>query len=137
MLELSPTNSEAYYNLSSIITFNEDDPIISEMEHLFLIHDLSVKDHYNLHYALGKAYDDIKNYEKAIVNFKKANRLYRKQNPFNISQAHDLFQNVKSSYQLIKECKLGKFDCQSSPTPIFIFGMPRSGTGRANNFVSL
>ena len=35
------------------------------------MHDLSVKDRYNLHFALGKAYDDIQNYEKAIVNFKK------------------------------------------------------------------
>ena len=84
------------------------------------MHDLSVKDRYNLHYALGKAYDDIQNYEKAIVNFKRANRLYRKQNPFKISQAHDLFHNAKSSYQLIKECELEKFDCQSLPTPIFI-----------------
>ena len=81
----------------------------------------------SLHYALGKAYDDLKDYDKAFQHFHQGAQLKRSKLKFDI-QAEDAF--VQSIIQTIDQDFLSRFRGAGSKSslPIFVLGMPRSGT---------
>lgn len=81
----------------------------------------------NLYFAAGKAYDDLKDYPRAFEFFFKANEINKEVHPFNaenyLEQSNTLVDFV--SPELVERCGGGGLD---SVAPIFICGMPRSGT---------
>ena len=66
----------AYYDLVHSKTLTEGDrPLIARMEDLLQRSDIGDGNRTNLHFALGKAYDDLADYANAIHHFDEANRL--------------------------------------------------------------
>jgi tetratricopeptide (TPR) repeat protein len=58
-IRLKPDYASALYHLSSLHRFKPDDPLIRVIEELLAKGDLSRVDRCHLHFAAGKAYDDI------------------------------------------------------------------------------
>ena len=83
-LKIQPDFSIVYRNLSTIKIFKENEPILLSMLNLIKQENLSSDDKINLNYALGKAYNDIKSYNKAYVYFSEANKLNSKKINYNI-----------------------------------------------------
>ncbi|WP_306262510.1 tetratricopeptide repeat-containing sulfotransferase family protein [Pararhizobium sp. IMCC21322] len=81
----------------------------------------------NLAMALAKAFEAIKEYEKSFFYYKEGNRLRRKKYFYN--QADD-FREFDLHRQLFTPALLAEFKGagHQDKTPIFIVGMPRSGT---------
>lgn len=81
----------------------------------------------NLAMALAKAFEAIKEYEKSFFYYKEGNRLKRKS--YFYHQADD-FREFDLRRQLFTPALLAEFKGAGHPdkTPIFIVGMPRSGT---------
>ena len=81
----------------------------------------------NLAFALGKANEDIKNFEKSFQYYKEANLIHRSSIKFSLEEEKTYFDEIKKTYNnnLIKKYKNLGFETSS---PIFIVGMPRSGT---------
>jgi len=81
----------------------------------------------NLAMALAKAFEAIKDYEKSFFYYKEGNRLKRKN--YFYHQADD-FREFDLRKELFTPALLAKFKGAGHPdkTPIFIVGMPRSGT---------
>ena len=80
-----------------------------------------------LHFAAGKAYDDLKDYERAIANFTIANGIGKALFPFDPAThaaRSDRLRNFTSP-ALVERCRGGGV---TDLAPIFITGMPRSGT---------
>jgi len=80
-----------------------------------------------VHFALGKAFDDLADYPKAIEHFNAANALSAKQHPFNREMHVARGEKLRSvvTPDLLKRCS------GAGPTevaPIFVCGLPRSGT---------
>ncbi len=98
---------------------------ISQMEALLKTKTLSTSAQCNLHFNLGRLYDGINSYDMAFKHYEKGNLLKGKE--FDTGQ-HNL--EIDS---LIKACNRQYFnthpvsDIQSNQ-PVFIVGMPRSGT---------
>lgn len=81
----------------------------------------------HLEFALGKAYEDAGDYSAAIKHLHRGNRLHRKAIAYSIDGDQRAFDNLKSVFDR------GFFERWTEPglhdtTPLFIVGMPRSGT---------
>ncbi len=125
----------AHRNLGLINKYKKKD------EHLFLLQKLYIDKKINdvqkteLAFALGKAYDDTKQYKKAFKYFNEGNSLRRRKINFSIQEEKKEFENIKKIFnkKLFDKFKNnGSFD----KTPIFILGMPRSGTTLVEQILS-
>lgn len=81
----------------------------------------------SLHFALGKAYDDIKEYGRAFSHFATGGRMKRSQIHYDPSRQDQITENIKNIFtpEMIARLR-GAGD--PSDLPIFVLGMPRSGT---------
>ncbi len=126
-IEISPENAEAYRSLSKDKNFFEYDDDIRSMESLYASKVISDEQKKHLAFGLGKAYEDLGEYEKSFEFIMEATRLNRASFDYSISKEQELFNNIKEIFSLefFADRKATGYPDQ---TPIFILGMPRSGT---------
>jgi len=80
-----------------------------------------------LHFALGKGYDDLGDYDQAFAHFDKGCRLKRSTLRYNPQDDTKMFDQIMSAFDKgLKDRLKGSYD--ESHVPIFVLGMPRSGT---------
>ena len=80
-----------------------------------------------IYYSLGNIYEDKQNYAEAYQNFTLGNILRKQTSPFNLNSAAALHHVIKKS--LIGEpMDPIQFSVPLDKQPIFVVGMPRSGT---------
>ena len=126
ILQNNPEHTSTHKLLSSIVNYSNDKANLNEMKNLILKNKLSKGQIIDLSFALGKAYEDLKNYEDSFFFLKKGNYLKEKNNNYNIEEDELLIDSIKKSFEDFN-FENGKkiFDKRK---PIFICGMPRSGT---------
>jgi tetratricopeptide (TPR) repeat protein len=130
VIELDDREGQAYYSIVSSKRVTEQDrPLIEKMEGLLADPDLPVDSQISLQYALGKSYDDLREYQTAIPHFDEANRLEYETHmtPFDRDQfATYVDGQIKvftpELFHQSKQAGLG------SALPVFVVGMMRSGT---------
>jgi Tfp pilus assembly protein PilF len=125
-LELAPSASAPYASLADLKTYRFTGEEIARMEQL-LSAGLPAGERADLHSALGKAYGDEKSYAKAFDNYAKGNALRRLGANFDPGRlaAHRL--NSESLFtREFFGARIGWG--YLSREPIFIVGMPRSGS---------
>ena len=84
-------------------------------------------DRVNLHFALGKAHDDLADWDTAFAHFEAANRLKRAQTDYDPDALVAQFDAIAA---LVDRDFIAARDGLGDPDerPVFIVGMPRSGT---------
>lgn len=124
-IKIDPQLGRAWRGLSGLKTFQYPSELIPMREALGNTDNLQSKIHLN--FALGKAEEDIENFEAAFSRFKTANELDRKSFKYNPEEDFSFFKNLKSIFtpEFIKKHSNNGI---KSNQPIFIVGMPRSGT---------
>jgi tetratricopeptide (TPR) repeat protein len=81
----------------------------------------------SLHFALGKCYDDSKDYDRAFPHFLEGCRMKRSKLSYDPDAATKQFEELKEIFSKdFIDSRRGAGD--SSDLPIFVLGMPRSGT---------
>ena len=88
----------------------------------------------NLYFAIGKAFEDKKEYLKSFEFYSYGNDLKRKKLKFNINDKIKLFDNIKKYFSGSKTINY-KSDTTNKQV-IFVFGLPRSGTTLIENIIS-
>jgi len=126
ILRVYPSRGDVHYELSEIEAFEQGDEYISEIE-AELSRCTAPSDARWLHFALGKAYDDCGQSDKAFPHFVAANALERAAFPYNEANAIDRINRTIEIFSagFLQRLRGSGVD---SPAPIFIVGMPRSGT---------
>ncbi len=81
----------------------------------------------SLHFALGKCFDDTKQHDLAFEHFSKGNNLRRKRIEYSADANNQYAKNICSFFSRENIDNL-RSDACSSKLPIFVLGMPRSGT---------
>lgn len=124
-IRLKPDYGEAYQGLAEIITFEENDPLLDQI-HVQLDSPNSsdsVKSY--LHFAAGKIYDDIGQYDKAFLHYQQGNKGASRE--FD-SAAHR--QRIKDTIYVFSKEYVRRRRGSGNPStlPVFVVGMPRSGT---------
>lgn len=125
--ELDPTNGQIYRTFSASHQFSKDDPVLGLMEETYKRSDLEPTDRMQLGFALSKAMEDIKAHDRVFTYLNDANRLVREQYDYDISLRRTEVDRIKKAF--------AGFDPDNHPltndsdyAPIFVTGMPRSGT---------
>ena len=126
ILKVKPNFVPAHISISKINDYNENKSNLSLMVDLNKSYNLNKKEKSDLEFAIGKAYDDQKNYELSIKYFQSANKKRKELVNYNFKSDKKLFKSIKNYFQkldlnVIKEEK-------NSKKIIFIIGLPRSGT---------
>ncbi len=135
-IQINPNYAEAHFNLSNIKTFSYVDEQLNQMEELSLNNDIADEQRYHLHFAMGKAYEDLHEYEKSFKNYVKGNEICKSIIKYNIKNDEKIFEQLKKNYFKIKEFFIKFVDTSDKQTPIFILGMPRSGTSLVEQIIS-
>lgn len=125
---LMPAKPVFHYNLAESKRFREGDPQIKELEALARDKtSFAPGERIYLHFALAKAYDDLKRYRPAFAHLKQGNALKRASLVYDETQAFDMLAGIAAMFTPeTMAARAGSGN--SSEVPIFIVGMPRSGT---------
>lgn len=122
---------EAHYNLSSLKTYTPEDPHLATLEALVAqASSLPVAARIRYHFALGKAREDVGEYDRAFAAYAEGNRLQHGLLPHDDAQTENMLARIKTIFSrdfLTKPVGASPGN-QTGKTPVFIVGMPRSGT---------
>jgi hypothetical protein len=127
----------AYYNLAQVKSFQEKDDTFTALESIRDTRSLTDKESAELHFALGKMYADIGASESAFHNYRAGNG-YRKSfmanrfDPDSFEKQIALFVDTFDGAFFARLKKLGN----ETRLPVFIVGMPRSGTSLVEQILS-
>ena len=127
-IKLNPNFFYAHRMLSRITKYTNKEKHFKDLEELYnKINIDNTENKMDIAFALGKAYEDIQNFEKSFSFYKEANLLCRKKIIFSINEEKEKFKEIKNIYV---EKLFNKFNNSGflDSSPIFILGMPRSGT---------
>jgi len=126
-ISAKPDFAQAHYNLAHLRNHRSTTGEIDAMQSLFDQPGTSDSEQTLLAYGIGEAHHKLENYDKAFESFATGHRLKKKTTSFNLA---DQIRFFESSIEVFNP---GFFDqhrksgCEDK-TPIFILGMPRSGT---------
>ena len=126
-IRLSPRTGPYYGNLAEVRSFVAGDAHILALEALLGDATLANADRVHVHFALAKAYDDIGRCEDAFRQLLAGGALKRRQNGYDEDATLAGLARVQQVFtpELIT---LHRGAGDPSPVPVFIVGMPRSGT---------
>ncbi len=89
----------------------------------------------SLYFALGKSFDDIGDYDKAFPHFIEGCRLKRATFEYDAGQSTQYFQDIMRVFDRETIARL-RGGGDPSRLPVFVLGMPRSGTTLAEQIIA-
>ncbi len=127
-ISADPQSGKTYYLISRLKTKNKDyAKWIPQIEGLLTSTQTDTENRVHLCFALANFYEAIGEDAKAFSNWQEGNRLQRAAINFDVRDYLDYFNRLKAAFSPdLFEAKAGYGN--PSPVPIFIIGMPRSGT---------
>ncbi|MDD2686786.1 MAG: sulfotransferase [Gallionella sp.] len=127
-LSLKPDNLAAHIHLVQVKKVNDGDVHFAALcEHEKTASALSENRKMSLHFALGKCYDDTRNYDQAFPHFLAGCKIKRAKIDHDPNTAASQLADLKS---LFSKAYIDSLRGGGNPTslPVFVLGMPRSGT---------
>ena len=106
------------------------------MQEIYLNEDISEEQRCHINFGLAKACEDLGDFEQAFTHYSEGNVLRKKLLNYDINQDVKLFEQLKSSYPKIGKNSLEPDKLSKNFIPIFIIGMPRSGTTLVEQIIS-
>ena len=133
---LAPRWVTPYRHLARARRFAAGDPSLAAMEELAkAMAELGQEERIELHFALAKALADIGQHERSFRHLAQGNALKRQLVVYDETQTMALFERIQATFT--PELMRGKADLgDPSPLPVFIIGMPRSGTTLAEQILA-
>ncbi len=126
----------AFHHLSVIKTFASGDPQIRRLEKLIGDPCLTDDDRCRLFFVSAKVQEDLGHLDKSLQDLKKGGALRKKLLNYHIKQDEQLFTNIKQAAERVKRQSISSQIIQADPVPIFILGMPRSGTSLVEQIIT-
>ncbi len=126
-IELTPHFGEAYWSLANLKTFRFSSDDKQAMSAHLSRKELAEEDRYHFDFAFGKALEDDRDYPESFAHYSRANALRRSRLDYD---ADEMSAFVRHSLQLFSAEFLqtrSSYGAQA-PDPIFIVGLPRSGS---------
>ncbi len=124
-IQLKPDYAEAHRHISVLKKYKADDTQLGIMERLLETDKITESEQMHLSFALAKAYEDIKDYDKSFHFIKRGNDLRKKELNYSLEKNRSFINGIRDIFDK------GRFITQAESDPVmtvFIVGMPRSGT---------
>jgi tetratricopeptide (TPR) repeat protein len=136
VISIAPDSPQAWAGIAGVRKMTgADRGWISEAERIAGQH-LRPREEVQLRYAIGKYFDDVKNFERAFTNYRRANELTKTYRPphdrENLAQTFDFVAQLYGE-DWVNRSRAG---ANESSRPVFIVGTPRSGTSLAEQILA-
>ena len=128
VIEKSPHDPDAHRSLAYLKRFTEYSTDVESMVASYINSSDKGMGRIALAFALGKVFEDLEQYDKSFAYFEEANRLNRSLYHFSIDQEAALFETYRKAFTKDWFDKTASDAAIPDETPIFVLGMPRSGT---------
>jgi tetratricopeptide (TPR) repeat protein len=127
-------SGEAYWSLANLKTYSFSENEIIDMEKT-LQKDMSDIERSQMHFALGKAYEVKKDFDKSFKNYYEGNKVKKGLIKYSSDDTTDNTKRIlnffnKENIQELAKSSTGDRD------PIFVLGMPRSGSTLVDQIIS-
>ncbi len=127
VIELNPKCGRLYRTITQSKKFKSADDRHVKMIEGFDIDGVDAESRSHIFFAKGKIYSDLKEYDKSFEYYKKGNDIKQKLIPYDQYNFDRFFTQAKELYTKAFWDN-NKFSGSSSEVPVFVVGMPRSGT---------
>ncbi|MBD3317706.1 MAG: tetratricopeptide repeat protein [Chitinivibrionales bacterium] len=128
VVEIDPDAVYAYCSLSEDEKFPKEDPVFELLERTVKREDITRTARKDLHFALGKMYADTEEYDKSFTHYTAGHALRREINgPFDRAAFVHRLEELKRRFNR-RYYRTHSSRGSQSERPLFIVGMPRSGT---------
>jgi tetratricopeptide (TPR) repeat protein len=124
---LKPQHSEAWWSLSNLKTFRFTDAEVETMQRQVSTEGLPAETRAQFSFAIAKAFEDRDDYPRAFELYAEGNRLRRTLEHYDPVQTEVINERIRDVFHaafLERHAGAGHPD----PAPIFIVGLPRSGS---------
>ena len=135
-IEYKSNFAEAHRGLSMVTNYKSNPDHLDQMLDIVNNNSLSNDQLCSFNFALGKAYEDISDFKKSFDYYRKGNSLRKKLLKYDISQDVKIFENLLETAQIVRKYGIDAKLQNEEIVPIFIVGMPRSGTTLIEQIIS-
>ena len=127
-------SGEAYWSLANLKTYSFSENEIKDMEKT-LEGDMSDIERSQMYFALGKAYEAKKDFDNSFKNYYKGNEVKKSLIKYS---SDDTTQNTKRILKFFNKENIVRLSKSSASDkdPIFVLGMPRSGSTLIDQIIS-
>ena len=126
-IALLPSLGEAWWSLANLKTYRFSGDDVAQMRTQLARDEITVEDRWHLHFALGKALEDACDFAGAFAHYEKGNALRRDRLAFDPEASADHVRRSKALFtqEFFREREGSGTQARD---PIFIVGLPRSGS---------
>lgn len=126
-ISLAPGSGEAWWNLANLKTYEVSDDDLAAMRKQLDNPALGDEDRLRFYFAAGKALEDRQQYEEAFRHYVEANRLRRRGAPYDPARLSEYVERCRALFTREFFAEREGWGSESE-APIFIVGLPRSGS---------
>lgn len=134
-LTLAPKSAAIHLNRALVQKFQPGDPQIATLEALHRNPSTPVSDRSQFGFALAKAYEDLGEIERSYARLKQANAERKAEIGYDTAQSRKLFDQIRKAFPA-PHAPIAPLEAPTGPEPIFILGLPRSGTTLIEQIIS-
>jgi tetratricopeptide (TPR) repeat protein len=135
-ISIDPDSPEAWSGIARLRKMTDGDAGWLAAVQRIAEHRLPPQKEVNLRYAIAKYFDDVKDFEQAFVQYQRANELSKLYRPgYDRERLTRIVDLIVNSYDRQWLSRM-RFDASGSARPVFIVGMPRSGTTLAEQILA-
>ena len=127
-------SGEAYWSLANLKTYSFSENEMKDMEET-LRGDMSDIERSQMHFALGKAYEVKKDFDKSFKNYYEGNKVKKGLIKYSSDDTADNTKRILDFFNQENIQKLAKSSTRDRD-PIFVLGMPRSGSTLVDQIIS-
>jgi tetratricopeptide (TPR) repeat protein len=124
---IAPQLGEVWWSLANLKTVKLDGDDIATMESALTLSDLTDEDRFHLHFALGKAHEDAKSAATAFAHYDRGNAQRLAKFPYDSEETTAHVAKARALYTREFFEERAGAGCPDAD-PIFILGLPRSGS---------
>lgn len=135
-LALKPDYAQAHKNLTRCKKYTGNEQQLVTIKELLKDVELSRPDKVNLKYAMAKILDDCCDYKEAYQYYEAAGNEYKEHIGYKFPEDEVLFSRLIDTSYKIEKCICNIPKPPDEISPIFIIGMPRSGTTLVEQIIS-
>ena len=126
-LQMDPGKAEAWWSLADLKNYSFSDAEVAAMQQLLVSDKRERSNEAQLNFALGKACEQRRRYPQAFAYYARGNALRRLDAPFDIGSFERRSVRIRAFFDAaFFAARDGSGD--QSPAPLFIVGLPRSGS---------
>jgi tetratricopeptide (TPR) repeat protein len=126
-IELAPTLGELWWSLANLKTVPFSDDDVAAMTGALAGEGLGAEDRLHLNFALGRAFEERKSYERSFGHYAEGNRIRAAMIRYDVGEVETFVARAKTLFTPDFFAERAGTGC-AAPDPIFILGMPRAGS---------